>query len=45
MGLDTDERYRREQVFGKNEIDIEQKSVPQLLIDEASNRLAITCIC
>ncbi|CAF9936754.1 MAG: hypothetical protein HETSPECPRED_010447 [Heterodermia speciosa] len=42
MGLDTDERYRREQVFGKNEIDIEQKSVPQLLIDEASNRLAIT---
>ncbi|KAL8790882.1 MAG: hypothetical protein Q9195_006154 [Heterodermia aff. obscurata] len=36
MGLDSDERYRREQVFGKNDIDIEQKSVPQLLVDEAS---------
>ena len=41
MGLDSDERYRRELVFGKNEIDIEQKSIPQLLVDEASIRLAI----
>ncbi|KAL8944415.1 MAG: hypothetical protein Q9216_000466 [Gyalolechia sp. 2 TL-2023] len=33
-GLDSDERHRREQVFGKNQIDIEQKSIPQLLVDE-----------
>ena len=33
-GLDSDERYRRNQVFGKNEIDIEQKTVLQLLVDE-----------
>lgn len=36
-GLDSDERYRREQVFGKNQIDIKQKSVPQLLVDEVSS--------
>lgn len=36
IGLDGDERYRREQVFGTNEIDIQQKSVPQLLVDEVS---------
>ncbi|KAL9065242.1 MAG: hypothetical protein Q9161_008364 [Pseudevernia consocians] len=30
-GLDSDERHRREQVFGKNQIDIQQKSIPQLL--------------
>ena len=35
-GLDSDERHRREQVFGKNEIDIEEKSIPQLLVDEVS---------
>lgn len=35
-GLDSDERSRREQVFGKNEIDIEQKSIPRLLVDEVS---------
>ena len=35
-GLDSDERHRREQVFGKNQIDIKQKSVPQLLVDEVS---------
>jgi len=35
-GLDSDERHRREQVFGMNQIDIEQKSIPQLLVDEAS---------
>ncbi|KAL8968228.1 MAG: hypothetical protein Q9197_004991 [Variospora fuerteventurae] len=33
-GLDSDERSRREQVFGKNQIDIKQKTVPQLLVDE-----------
>ena len=35
VGLDSDERLKREQVFGKNLIDIEQKSIPQLLVDEA----------
>lgn len=34
-GLDSDERHKREQVFGKNMIDIKQKSVIQLLFDEA----------
>lgn len=36
-GLDTDERTNREIVFGNNLIDIEQKSVGQLLIDEVSH--------
>ncbi|KAI9721463.1 MAG: hypothetical protein M1812_002225 [Candelaria pacifica] len=34
-GLDGEERECRELVFGKNAIDIQQKSVPQLLLDEA----------
>lgn len=33
-GLDVDERDSRELIFGKNVIDIQQKSVPQLLVDE-----------
>ncbi|WEW56295.1 hypothetical protein PRK78_001738 [Emydomyces testavorans] len=33
-GLDADERDRREQVFGQNIIDIQQKSIPQIMIDE-----------
>lgn len=33
-GLDADERDQRDQVFGKNIIDIVQKSIPQLLFDE-----------
>ncbi|KAL8813096.1 MAG: hypothetical protein Q9200_000512 [Gallowayella weberi] len=33
-GLDSDERCRREQVFGKNQISIRQKTIPQLLVDE-----------
>lgn len=33
-GLDADERDSREQIFGQNTIDIQQKTVPQLLIDE-----------
>ena len=33
-GLDSDERHKREQVFGKNVIDIQEKSISQLLIDE-----------
>ncbi|KAJ5126238.1 hypothetical protein N7476_009436 [Penicillium atrosanguineum] len=34
-GLDADERDSREQLFGQNVIDIQQKTVPQLLVDEA----------
>ncbi|CEJ54745.1 Putative P-type ATPase [Penicillium brasilianum] len=34
-GLDADERDSREQIFGQNVIDIQQKTVPQLLVDEA----------
>lgn len=33
-GLDSDERYRREQIFGKNQISIKQKTISQLLVDE-----------
>ena len=36
MGLDTEERHRREQVFDKNQIDIKEKSLLQLLIDEVN---------
>ena len=39
-GLDSDERHKREQIFGKNQIDIQQKSIPQLLVDEVSGRPA-----
>lgn len=35
-GLDSDERYRREQIFGKNQISIKQKTIAQLLVDEVS---------
>ena len=35
-GLDSDERQRRQQVFGINQIDIKQKSIPQLLVDEVT---------
>ncbi|ORY09897.1 hypothetical protein BCR34DRAFT_486512 [Clohesyomyces aquaticus] len=34
-GLDSEERDYRELVFGRNMIDIEEKSVGQLLVDEA----------
>ena len=34
-GLDSEERHKREQVFGSNLIDIQQKSIPQLLVGEA----------
>ena len=33
-GLDNDERQKREKIFGMNVIDIQQKSIPQLLVDE-----------
>lgn len=37
LGLDVEERYRREQVFDRNIIDIQEKSIPQLLVDEVSS--------
>lgn len=33
-GIDGDEKEIRELVFGKNLIDIKQKTIPQLLVDE-----------
>lgn len=35
-GLDADERDSREQIFGNNTIEILQKTIPQLLVDEVS---------
>lgn len=34
LGLDADERDKRELVFGQNLIDVQQKSTFQLLVDE-----------
>ena len=42
-GLDTEERDPRDQVFGKNMIEIREKSIAQLLVDEASHRIATKC--
>ena len=42
-GLDTDERSQREQVFGQNVIEIEQKTIPQLLVDEVSCSASRCC--
>ena len=33
-GLDNDERPKREKIFGMNLIEIQQKSIPKLLVDE-----------
>ena len=33
-GLDAENRHQKEKVFGLNLIDIEEKSIPQLLVDE-----------
>lgn len=35
VGIDGDEQEMRERIFGKNAIDLEQKSLGQLLVDEA----------
>lgn len=35
QGIDGDEQEVRERIFGKNAIDLEQKSIGQLLMDEA----------
>lgn len=37
-GLDSEERDMRELVFGRNNLDIEEKTVPQLLMDEVCDR-------
>ncbi|KAL8914093.1 MAG: hypothetical protein Q9171_001209 [Xanthocarpia ochracea] len=44
-GLDSDERYQREQIFGKNQISIKQKTIPQLLVDEAFHPFYVFQVC
>ena len=39
-GLDSEERDPRDQVFGKNMLEIQEKSIPQLLMDEVQLSLA-----
>jgi cation-transporting P-type ATPase 13A2 len=39
-GLDSEEREPRDQVFGKNVIQIQEKTIPQLLMDEVSGTLS-----
>ena len=34
IGLDAEDRHQKEKVFGPNLIDIREKSIPQLLVDE-----------
>lgn len=41
-GLDGEERIRRSIVFGKNQIDVQQKSLVALLVDEVSQSIRIT---
>ncbi len=41
-GIDADEKEMRELVFGKNLIDIKQKSTPQLLVDEVCEITSIS---
>lgn len=43
-GLDADERDSREQLFGQNNIDIHQKNIPQLLIDEVRPHTSLTAL-
>jgi cation-transporting P-type ATPase 13A2 len=38
-GIDSEEKSHRDLVFGKNLIDIEQKSISRLLVDEVSTLL------
>lgn len=40
-GLDADEKVVRETIFGNNLIDIEQKSISSLLVDEVSSQFAV----
>lgn len=41
-GLDGEERLRRGKVFGKNQIDVQQKSLLALLVDEVSQSVCTT---
>lgn len=41
-GIDGDEKENRELVFGKNLIDITQKTIPQLLVDEVRFHYVMT---
>lgn len=41
QGLDSEERDPRDQVFGKNMIQIRQKTIPELLLDEVSIALDV----
>ena len=41
-GLSSDEKFAREVVFGSNLIDIEQKTVAQLMVEEVIHALAFT---
>lgn len=46
-GLDGDERIRRGKIFGKNQIDVQQKSLLELLVDEVSRSFGValsTCL-
>lgn len=43
-GIDAEDRDSRELIFGSNLIEIQQKSVPQLLVDEVSIPLAANCL-
>lgn len=40
-GLDSEERDPRDQVFGKNIIEIQQKTIPELLLDEVCAPLSM----
>lgn len=43
-GLDADERDSREQLFERNAIEIEQKTIAQLLVDEVSPLFAVSTV-
>lgn len=43
-GISGDEKDQRERIFGSNLIDIEQKSIPQLLVDEVRLSVLSTII-
>lgn len=42
-GIDSDEKENRELVLGKNLIDIKQKTIPQLLLDEVCYSVFTSC--
>lgn len=42
-GIDSDEKDERASVFGRNLIDIDQKSIPQLLVDEVGHPSLVSC--